>query len=399
VVVALASHLCLTSSHAAPPFPTPPHPSADARYTSGPDAQGAELKSCADLSRLDQRGITLYGTDHDYCGVNFNGANLSGASLEGADILSTKFNNCAFRNAIMRRLEADWVIDPSCDLTDADIGGASIRLTAEQLQSTKNYKAMDLSDTTIMGDLAGVSFRGFNLRSTTFAVCDLTGCDFTDAEIWGMSVYGGGAYDRDGRWTGSSNCVDSQFSKEQLYSTRSYQRRDLDCVQFHRCNFRNADFSNQTLGFFCECDLEGAVFTNAGHITGAGDSRHSTCMSLGSVSTQRDSPPIGFEACNLSTKQFYSTRIYATKKLQPGCRMERMDLKGWDFCGFDLRYVRIALSNMANANLDNARSGCLELTVGLSVSQVKSMWNFRNDRMHLGPEFSLPRDLAEEFAK
>lgn len=324
--------------------------------------------------------------DLSYTSIRLFGV-VPGFDLANSDLRGTTF---------LAQDPTERVLFAGADFTDADIGGTSIRLTAEQLQSTKNYKAEDLSHTTITGDLAGTSFRGFNLRGATFSVCDLTGCDFTDAEIWGMSVDGGGAYDRDGRWTGS---VDSQFSKEQLYSTRSYQRRDLDRVQFHRCNFRNADFSNQTLGFFRECDLEGAVFTNAGHITGAGDSRHTTCMSLGLQSTQRGSPPIGFEACNLSTKQFYSTRIYATKKLQPGCRMDRMDLKGWDFCSFDLRYVRFALSNMANAKLDNARSGCLELAVGLSVSQVESMWNFRNDQMFFGPEFSLPRDLAEEFAK
>ncbi len=455
-------------SRADPPFPKSPHRDANAQYFLGPDAKGRELKNGADLSDLDLRGIAICGLDQRYSKINFDGANLSGGNLEGADSLYTEFKNCTFRNAILRRIEADWVIDSSCDLTnadisgsrirlsaaqlrstlnyrtkdlshtsirlydwqpgfdlanfnlqgttflapaprwrvrfsdadftDADIGGATIRLTAEQLRSTRNYKSKDLSNTKLTGDFAGVSFRGFNLRSTAFLVCDLTGCDFTDAEIWGMSVNWGGEYDRDGKWAAESHRVDAQFTKEQLYSTKNYNRHDLDCVQFHRCNFRNADFSDQTLGFFCECDLQGADFTGADHVTGPDDSRSRPWIGLHSTSHYRESPPIGFEKCNLTAEQFYSTRIYAAKEFQPGCRMVGMDLKDWDFSDFDLRHVRFALSNMQDANLDNAYGGRFLGTSQLSLRQVKSLRNYRNGRMTQTSEFTLPKHIVKQLS-
>ncbi len=454
----LPAMACVPTVLAAPPNPSSPHPNPEARRCVG--IQEWAFANGADLAGSDLRGLTLYGSDHYYSQMCFDRANLSGANLEGQDTLSTEFKDCTFRKAILRKVSADWAVPPSgcdfndadisgsnicldatqlrstwnykhadlshtsirlfgsspgfdfacfdlrrtvllayaanervcfpcADFTDADIAGATIRLSAEQLRATKNYKAKDLSNTTLMGDFSGVSFRGFDLRYTTFLVCDLSDCDFTDADISGMSVDGGGAYDHEGKWTAQSNYVDARFTKQQLYSTNSYQRQNLDGTHFHRCNFRDSDLSNQTLGLFVDCDLHGANLTNADHVTGPSDRR-----------TGRRSLPtsIGFQACDLSAEQFYSTRIYASKKFKRGCMMAGMDLSGWDFSGFDLRDVIFDKSTLAGANLENARGGDFGHAKGLTVGQVKSTWNYKHDRMDMGFSFRLPDKLAKQLA-
>lgn len=448
----LFATICTIPGHAGSP-----HPDADARYFLGPAARDLELKDGADLSGLDLRGMTLYGDGHYYSNVHFDRANLSGADLVGGDILQTKFENCSFREAIMRRVTAKWAGSPAgCDFSDADISGsrirldarqlrstwsyknkdlaytsvwmtgsqpgfdfahfnlrgtrfvdwhlgkgplfvdadftdadireAFIRLTAKQLRSTKNYRAADLGNATLVGDFAGVSFYGFNLRGTTFMCSNLADCNFADSEIRGMNVNGSGYYaDRNGEWKTSRDPSASHFTKEQLYSTRNYQRRNLDSVRFTGCDFRDADFSKQTLGLFQDCNLEGAVFTNGDHIT----------VSTDRLRTGRRQLPtgIGFVRCNLSAEQFYSTRAYASKKLQPGCMMAGLDLRGWDFSNFDLRHVIFDNSLVADANFKNARGGDFSHAKGLTVSQVKSMWNYEHDHLKPEPGFSLPREI------
>ena len=453
--VSLAIDGAVMISYAGPPLPERPHGDAGARYYLGPGAGGRELNNGANLSDLDLRGMMLYGSNHFYSHVNFNHANLCGGCLEGEDNLSTKFRNCTFRNALMRRIQAEWVIDDSCDLTDADIcgsrivldgdqlqstasyknkdlsyvkmyllgiepgfslagfnlrgtefiivderarqrfagvdlgdaeiAGASLSLTAEQLQSTKNYRRKDLGDITLTGNFRGVSFREFNLRNTTFRFCNLAGCDFTDADIWGMSVSDPVPYST------SAENHESPFTGEQVYATANYRRRDLDCVEFTGCTFRNVDFSNQTLGYFERCNLEGADFTNADHITGPSDDEKTDFRSFRFR--------MGFHGCNLSAEQFYSTRLYGSKRFKPGCSMSDMDLRGWDFSDFDLRHVSFNSSMVENARFENARGGSFRYAKGLTRSQVKSMWNFKHDKMHLNSEFSLPGEIVHELAE
>ncbi len=61
----------------------------------------------------------------------------------------------------------------------------------------------------------------------------------------------------------------------------------------------------------------------------------------------------------MSAEQFYSTRIYMSKKFQGGCNMVELDLSGWDFSHFDPRHVRSDSSVVTNARFDNARGGDL----------------------------------------
>jgi len=131
-----------------------------------------------DLSGRDLRRAEIHLELGELRGVNLDRANLT-----GADIDETHFVNCSFRNAILRSLRSCGDIGQSCDVTDADISGSNLHLTGAQLCSTKNYKRRDLSGIHLCGDFRGISFAGFNLRGTSFHLCDLEGCDFRDADI------------------------------------------------------------------------------------------------------------------------------------------------------------------------------------------------------------------------
>lgn len=221
-----------------------------------------------DLSGRDLRRAELHLYEFEIRGVSFDGANLTAANFA-----ETFFDDCSFRNAIMRRvyLSGAAYLRPSCELTGADISGSDIWLTKEQLISTKNYQEKRLTATTLSGDLSGVSFAGFDLSGTTFLRCNLENADFTDAEISGCQV---------------------ELSEEQLLATRSYRERNLNGTVLVNCDFRDVDFSHFDLGYFVACNLEGADFTNAS-------------FSKSPLPVLRDchADRYGFSECSLSAEQ------------------------------------------------------------------------------------------------
>jgi uncharacterized protein YjbI with pentapeptide repeats len=136
-------------------------------------------------------------------------------------------------------------------LTDADFTGADVRganfafhagfsggITLTQLYSTESYQAHDLSAINLEGGnlagatfadqnltqagfadaaLTGASFREANLTNANFENAKLTDADFTDAEIRGARFYKGD--------------FGTGLSLSQLYSTASYQAKDLRGIQ------------------------------------------------------------------------------------------------------------------------------------------------------------------------
>ncbi len=133
-----------------------------------------------DLSGRDLRMAQLHLYEFELRDVRFDRANLTGADLE-----ETSFRNCSFRSALLRKvcLAGSAYLGPHCDLTGADISGSWIWMTKEQLLSTRNYQGKDLSRTVLEGDFHGVSFAKSNLRGARFVGCNLQGCDFSDADI------------------------------------------------------------------------------------------------------------------------------------------------------------------------------------------------------------------------
>lgn len=310
-----------------------------------------------DLSGRDLRQAQLH-----LAGFTLRDVNFSGADFTGADLAETVFDNCSFRNAILRKVDhsGGQHLSPTCDLSGADISGSRMRLTKAQLTSTKNYREKDLSDTILVGDFRGMCFAGFTLRGTAF-MCKIEGCDFTNADI--------------------SDCR-IRLTKEQLLSTKNYKERHLDGIEFVDCQFRGVDFSGHNLPYFVKCDLQGADFSNA------------CFMSSRRMSFLLPSRNSGFRDCRFSAKQFYSTRTYKSGKMPPSCGIGNMDLRNWDFSGMDLRHVRFPQCSLQGADLTDVRGGLFEHATGLTVEQIKQTTNYQHGKLN-EPGFSLPEEIKE----
>lgn len=346
-----------------------------------------------DCSERDLRRAELHLEELELWDINFSGADLSGAAIE-----ETNFHNCSFRNARLRGVCCVGEIHDTCDLTNADISGSYIGLTQEQLRSTKNYREKNLSDTVLQGDFKRVSFAGFNLRGTVFYFCDLVGCDFTGADI-GRATFICRRKPVEGirgEWY--------PFTKEQLYSTKSYKEKNLDQVIVEGCDFHDADFSRQSLGHFVWCDLTDADLRNADFSQSLAESyslpftRKTTGVFFCAISSA-----YGLTECSLTAAQFYSTRTYKSAKLPFNFALERMNLDGWDFTGMDLTCGSFRDSSLKGANLTDARNGDFKFAKNLTLEQIKSTWNYKNDEMKESagdrPAFRLPEKLADALQK
>ncbi len=317
------------------------------------------------LAGRDLRLSTLHTREDSLLGVSFDGANLS-----GSDLNETQFDGCSFRGAILRDVNFSRAgqIRPNCDLSDADISGATIVLYRHQLESTRNFQRKDLSRCYLGGeDLGGVDLSGFNLRGTRLP----SGMD--NSLFVGASI------------------VDATLTltKEQLITTKEFKEGDLSGVTLEGSDYTGLNLSGMTLGRFKFCDLTGAYLTDAifhfpmpaGH--SASNVRHLRDLRC------------GFYACQVSPEQFYSTFSYQRKILPPGFEFREMDLTGWDFRGMDLRGVRFIACKLDGALFDDARGG-IYYPRTINAEQVRSMWSYKNNRMHDG--MYLSRELASEFS-
>ena len=144
-------------------------------------------------------------------------------------------------------------------------------------------------------DLTGASFRNSNLSSANFFNATLEQADFSGATITDADFEG------------------SQFTKEQLYSTNSYQAGFLRGVDFP-ANVSNWDFSGQDLSYadfdrhFELATLTDADFTNA-IISGT---RFSSNAIFYSSSGVRRNASDGW----LTPAQLYSTANYQSRDLR-----------------------------------------------------------------------------------
>jgi uncharacterized protein YjbI with pentapeptide repeats len=229
----------------------------------GADFTGAEIRGARFWS-YQGTGLTLaqlYSTA-SYQVKDLTGVNLGYNDLTGANFAGFNLTNATFFGG----------------LTDADFSGADVRgarlsgLAADQLYSTASYQAHDLTGVRLdQTQLDGWNFAGQNLTNANFYYSSLVGTNFTGAEIRGAN------------FEGATNYLGSRrngFIAEQLYSTASYQARDLTGIRlasaslagwnfagvkltnarFSRASLRGTDFSDADLA---NADFGGATLTNA----------------------------------------------------------------------------------------------------------------------------------------
>lgn len=187
-----------------------------------------QLKSTRSYKIKDLQGCTLCVSKDNESGTrpkfDFRKARMANATLDYGD-----FRDCDFTNATIDHLNID----------DDDT------ITFQQLASTSNYKRRDLRYMRLRNTLADADLSGVDLTGTDFS-CSAGHASFKDAIITECKIRGG-------------------FTKENLYSTKSYQQGHLSKVAFIHIDASGWNLSCQNLTgcYFSGCNLSDTNFEDA----------------------------------------------------------------------------------------------------------------------------------------
>jgi uncharacterized protein YjbI with pentapeptide repeats len=213
-----------------------------------------------DLQRIELWGNDLRGwafngqnlTDALFAGSTLTNASFAGAKLTRADLSSVMLANANFRGANLTGADLLYATLANADFTDAIVtaaflsGATSRGLTKEQLYSTASYKAKNLR---------GIGLSGFGDAPFYFlpgAETDLTGWDFSDQDVTGANLGGATLTNTDlsgavVKWASLADSTARGFTKEQLYSTASFQFRDLAGIHLSYNDLTGWSFVGQNL--------------------------------------------------------------------------------------------------------------------------------------------------------
>ena len=296
-----------------------------------------------DLSNAYVRRANLQ--DADMAEAMVNGANLDWAKLKNANLAGANLTNTSLQYAALK----------NADLTGAKIPGANFSgttgltfgsptgFTPEQLYSTKSYQEQNLQGI----NLASNELTGWNFRDQDLTNANFWNSKLTDVDLTGVIVAGVNFIETAG------------FTAEQLYSTKSYQEKQLQGLQlpkdltgwgFRDQDLTNANLSNSTLK---DVDLTGAIIAEA---------------DLG--------------ATGLTSDQLYSTKSYQDKNLR-GINLYSIDLTGWDFRGQGLSFANLKNATVTNADITGANITGIDLgsTTGLTSEQLYSTKNYQEQNL------------------
>lgn len=301
-------------------------------------------------------GVDLFLRRLDF--ADFSGTDLAGARFDRAILIRADLSGANLSNATFTIARLD-----EATFTDAVVTGASFLSTTatgfakEQLYSTASYKAKNLQGIQLGSfspnygpnnlsrwnfreqDLTGASFNMAILDGANFTGANLTGASFQNAQLAGANLTGAilaGADVSAAQFESTTS-----LTKEQLYSTASYQSKNLQGIRLWNLNLDGWDLTHQ--------DLTGANF-DAAVVRGANlEGARIAGASFNDWNRTGD---------RISREQLYSTASYQTKQLER-IKMEGNDLTGWDFSGQDLssanlRRVQLMDANLSGANLTNA---------------------------------------------
>jgi uncharacterized protein YjbI with pentapeptide repeats len=306
---------------------------------------------------LANRNLTMaYLFGADLSGAYLYYATLSDAYLGQANLANASLWSSTLTNADLSQanLTNAWLSSSTlagADLTDAVVVGASFTgttsrgFTKEQLYSTASYQNRDLAGIGLGGnDLTGWNFAGQNLTNAWFTAvggCDqsgscayypstLTNADLTDATVAAASFV---------------DATSSGFTQEQLYSTASYQNRDLAGIDLRYNNLSGWNFAGQNLtnAVFGELYIGWGIYGFGSTLTGA---------------DLTDAVVVGasFEGTTLSgftQTQLHSTASYKSHDLS-GIGLGGNDLTGWNFAGQNLTSANFLGSTLIDADLTDA---------------------------------------------
>jgi uncharacterized protein YjbI with pentapeptide repeats len=204
-----------------------------------------QLYSTASYAAKDLRGIgfgvasidTYPGPGNDLTGWDFNEQDLTGADFAYATLT---------KSILTRAVVVD---------ADFSAFGLATGLVKQQLYSTASYLAKDLGGIKLVNnDLTGWDFSGQNLTRSNLNFATLTNANLsranlanamlnnvilTGANLTGAVVAGGDF--------SLYSATSSSLAKEQLYSTASYQTKDLRGIGLSLNNLTGWEFTGQNL--------------------------------------------------------------------------------------------------------------------------------------------------------
>lgn len=319
------------------------------------------LCSTASYANKDLSGVYVSYATID--GVNFDGVNLSDVSFFLCTITNVDFtktatpdfnltlqsstlSNVNFTGLNLEKVQLSGVTyGEGVNYTDVILPSGSAHLgeiPTEVLMQTWNYKSGTLNlalfnNNRLNGlDLEGFrvssNFSGSSLQNANFKDADLTGSDFGHADLSGADFTDAIINDV---WMDSSN-----FTSQQLESTKSYKQKDLSGVNMTRLNISfegkdlsGFDLSNTNLE---RINLENAIFEDAI----INDARF-----YGS-SIEKD----------ITLAQVMQTKSYKDKDLS-GASFHYTIFENADFSGFNLQetsFGSYASNLFKNVNFTNA---------------------------------------------
>ena len=224
---------------------------ADFRNTTSRGFTQQQLYSTASYRVKDMRGISFW--DNDLTGWNFVGQDLSGASFS----FKANLTRANLSQANLGSSDLSGATLTGANLTDANLARADLEratdrgFTQQQLYSTASYKRKDLHGISLReSNLNGWDLSEQNLSNASFDSTVLANADLSEAVIAGVSF-------RDTTSRG--------LTSDQLYSTASYQEKNLSGVDLGHNDLSGWNFAGQNLanGSLIDARLTDADFTGA----------------------------------------------------------------------------------------------------------------------------------------
>jgi uncharacterized protein YjbI with pentapeptide repeats len=318
-------------------------------------------------------GEITVGPGMNASGKNLRGtriaeADLTGANFDGSDLYGARFRHCNLRKATFRGTLLTEAMLDGCDVAGADFSDAVIEdmlhgdtpvyFSPEQFKSTRSYVTRRLLNCLIRGS-ASIAY--------DFARADLTGSQFAGdldrAEFAGAVI---------------RNCVfRGPIRFDQIFATKSFRDRKLEGLRLlgevrGKLDFSAFRLQDCEIVVGDEASFEGAEFIGRCRLDGRFDRRHLATT-------------VNYKRGNLANLHF-----------------ARIDLSGFDLSGVNLTgAVFDTRCDLNNANFDDSVITRAVFrddrgTLGLTLAQIKSTWNFKHGRM---AGVTLPASLAEALAR
>ena len=359
-------------------------------------ATGRHLKGCEFVAQ-DLRNAVFDGCDLD--GVLFYQCNLSGASFRDTRLCGMNITDCQIVKADFRGALINGVVGMSGGLTSPPQSRwpHDMYLSEEQLTSTRSYKVRDLSRCVISQyDRTSPHRPAYNLQSANLEAAylahgDFSRCDLSNARIDGISIV----------------CCELAFSQlastSNFRSARALRGAHLADVRISgRADFSGIDLNGTVFSRVSadDFDFTDADITKCAFLSTIGkDQLHRTQNFKRGQLWQMHFEGLDLSGCDLSNMDLTRTQFV-------GCDFTRASLAGTCLNGSQFRGCAFSYATLESAVISHARFAedrreyifrqRFPDSTGLTVDQIKSTWNYRDNRME---GIVLPKELTEQLGK